>query len=118
MSVEYTWTVTGVDCLPQYKTTSDFVQIVYWLCSGSDGSNDGAFPGSTQLEPGKGPYTKYENLTEDKVLGWTFEAMGNFKDEVEAKVAAQIAEQAAPAVVSPALPWAVETAETAAETLI
>lgn len=102
----YTWSVVSVDCLPDYKKTPDFVQHVYWLCSGADGEYQGSFNGSTQLAPGKPPYTPYAKLTEKMLLDWSFAEMGNFKTEVESKVAAQIEGQKVPQVITPPLPWA------------
>ena len=114
---DFKWSVVSVDCLPEYNKTADFVLHVYWVCTGSEDAYQGNFSGSTQLPSGKPPYTPYADLTEEMLLKWSFSVMGDFKAEVEGKVAAQIEDQKVPAIVNPPLPW-VPVDETEAESLV
>lgn len=51
------------------------------------------------------PFTPYDQLTQDQVLGWCW-ANGVDKDAVEAQVSSQLEEMLNPPVVAPPLPWA------------
>ena len=52
------------------------------------------------------PFTPYEDLTQDQVVGWTKDALGDEQvAATEANVAAQIETQKNPPVVTPPLPW-------------
>lgn len=80
---------------------------VYWRCNGQDGQYFATNYGSQGVTYVAGsPFTPYANLTQDQVIGWVKEAMGQERvDEIEVNVANQIENQKNPPVVSPALPW-------------
>jgi len=94
-----------MDCYPQESGNADVVFNVHWSCSGSDGKYSGGAYGTCAV-PGPGsPFTPYNQLTQDQVLGWIW-ANGVDKDATEAAVEQQIQNQINPPVVSPPLPWA------------
>ena len=83
---------------------SVFVNTVHWTCSDADADgNAGSTYGSIGLEGEL--VTPYEDLTEEVVIGWLHEAMGEETVAAhEAAVAAQIAEAKAPKVAT-GMPW-------------
>jgi len=92
---------------PQYEGQPDVVFQVAWVCSATDGVNNTAAYGSVDLtlDP-SAPFTPYADLTLDQVLGWVFGSLGNEgKAQAQADCDAQLAAMAAPATVSPPLPW-------------
>ena len=112
-----TWKVTNLDCYPNYDQETDVVFTVHWDCLGNltptTGSQSGsAFNsrvyGTTGVMYHSGSaFTPYDQLTQDQVLGWVYEAMGVAqKDSIEQSAANSIYTQINPPVVSPPLPWA------------
>lgn len=108
MSLEIKWVVEQMNCYPEKDGETDVVFTVHWRVNGADGSYSGTNYGTQGVtyEPGT-PYTPYENLTQDQVVGWVKDAMGEERvAEIESNVAKQIENQKNPPVVSPPLPWA------------
>ena len=105
MATSFNWVVSAMDCYPQEGGNADVVFNVHWTCSGSDGAYSGSVY-STCAVPGPGsPFTPYNQLTQDQVLGWIW-ANGVDKAATEAAVEGQIQNQINPPIVSPPLPWA------------
>jgi len=101
----FTWTVTQLDCYPQYDNQTDVVFTVHWTCSGTDGTYNGSVYSTCSVTYVAGtPYTPYDQLTQNQVLGWIWSS-GVDKASAEAAVQTQIDNQINPPVVSPQLPW-------------
>ena len=101
----FTWTVTQMDCYPQAEGQTDVVFTVHWTCSGTDGTYNGSVYSTCNVTYEAGmPYTPYDQLTQDQVLGWIW-AGGVDQAYAEAAVQTQIDNQINPPVTSPALPW-------------
>ena len=106
MATTYTWSVTRMDCYPQAEGETDVVFTVHWTCSGTDGTYSASVYSTCGVTYTAGsPYTPYADLTEQQVIGWVW-ASGVDQSTTEAAVGLQIAQQANPPVVTPALPWA------------
>jgi len=107
MAVVNTWNVVQLDAYPEFDGNTDVVFTVHWTLNGVDGEHTGHVYGSVGVTLNEGgAFTPYADLTEAQVLGWVKEALG--EEAVagfEASVAQQIADQANPPVVQPALPW-------------
>lgn len=112
-----TWKVTNLDCYPKYDMESDVVFTVHWDCLGNMTVATGSLSGSTYNSRLYGTtgvtyhsgssFTPYNQLTQDQVLSWVFDAMGvQQKDNIEAGASAAIYTQINPPVISPPLPWA------------
>lgn len=102
----FNWQVTQMDCYPQQDGLTDVVFTVHWNLTGVDGEYIGSVYSTcgVTLDP-EAPYTPYESLTQDQVLGWIWSS-GVDKDSAEASVQSQIDGQINPTVVTPPLPWA------------
>lgn len=107
MTITNTWTVTAMDCYPEHGGQTDVVFTVHWTLSGTDGTYSGSVYGTVVVTYTAGsPYTPYADLTQDQVIGWVQAALGAEQVAAyEANVAAQIADQVNPPVVTPPLPW-------------
>jgi len=108
MADVYTWVIEAMNCKPQEDGQTDVVITVHWRLNGTDGQYSGTVYSTVGLTytPGS-PFTPYADLTQDQVIGWVQDALG--QDQVislEANVAAQIEAQINPPVVTPPLPWA------------
>ena len=109
MTATITWTVTQMDCYPQADNETDVVFNVHWTCSGTQTSGDNTYFGSVYSTcgvplSGEGPFTPYDQLTQEQVLGWCW-ANGVDKTATEATVQSQIDNQINPPVIQPPLPW-------------
>ena len=101
----FNWQVTRLDCYPQYDNQTDVVFTVHWTCSGTDGTYNGSVYSTCSVTYVAGtPFTPYDQLTQNQVLGWIW-AGGVNKDSAEAAVQTQINDQINPPLISPALPW-------------
>ena len=92
---------------PDVDGKKDVVFQVAWVCSGTDGTYNAATYGTVDLtlDP-TAPFTPYDQLTLDQVLGWVWGSLGDAgKSDAEANINGQIAVQANPVTISPPLPW-------------
>jgi hypothetical protein len=107
MSDTYAWVIEQLDRYPEKDGHTDVVFVAHWRLNGTDGVNTATVYGSVGLTYEEGaPFTPYEDLTEDQVVGWVQAALG--PEQVQAltdNVAAQLAAIANPPVVTPPLPW-------------
>lgn len=107
MPNSYQWAVNSMTAYPEADGYTNVVFQVAWVCSATDGVNNTATYGSVDLtlDPSS-PFTPYNDLTLDQVLGWVFDKLGEAgKAEAEATCYAQLAAMAAPTTVTPPLPW-------------
>ena len=106
------WLIERLLVKPTEGTLTDVVITADWRCNGTEttGSGDtektysGTCYGSCSFAPPSGSFTKYEDLTQDQVLGWCYEN-GVDKTAIEANVTLQIENQINPPVVVLPLPW-------------
>ena len=106
MATTFEWSITQMNCYPQAEGQSDVVFCCHWTCSGTDGTYNGSVYSTCSVTYVAGtPYTPYDQLTQDQVLGWIW-ANGVDQASAEAAVQTQINNQINTPVVSPPLPWA------------
>lgn len=105
MTTVINWTISALDCAPQDGTNTNVVKTVHWRCEGVDGDYNGSVYGTCSLPTPEGQFVAYADLTKEQVLGWIW-ANGVGQAAAEAAVQAQIDGAKAPAIVTPALPWA------------
>lgn len=109
MAVTYTWFIEHMNCYPSSEGQQNVVFNVAWRLTGVDGEFSNSLHGSAAIEPYKSgdPFTPYEQLTEEQVLGWVKETLGADQiSEYESAIANRISSLASPPVVIPPLPWA------------
>jgi len=108
--MNYTWKLTSL----KRKDTTDIKNIVvqtYWKKIGTDeNGNTGEFSGATPfdlstVDPNN--FVKYEDLTEEMVLGWIQSVVvGDYERHVNEKIAEQIEAIVSPVVsVTGGFPW-------------
>jgi len=110
MTITNTWAIVQMDAYPELDGETDVVFNVHWTLTGADGVYTGSVYGSqgVTLDP-DATFTPYAALTREQVIGWVKAALGDKQVAAyEANVAAQIADQINPPVVTPPLPWVAE----------
>ena len=95
-------------------TTKDMITTAHWRAEDSETAGSGESEvihyGSSygtcswQGDATKEDYIKFSDLTEEDVIGWVKASESISADDIEASIAAQIADSKAPAI-STGLPW-------------
>ena len=100
--ITYDWNCKTVDVHPQEEGETDVVYNVHWIVTGVDGDYSASCIG-TQVVPLNegGTFIPFEDLTNDVVVEWTKEAMGEEQvTQIEAGVASEIENQKNPVSVT------------------
>lgn len=106
MNIE--WRVLSMNCFANQDGLTDVVYEINWLCYATDGTYDGATQGFVVVEYNPdAPYTPFNELTQDQVLVWVKNALGEIAvSQYEAQAISYAEEKASPKIVTPPLPWA------------
>jgi len=90
--ITYDWNCKTVDVHPQEEGQTDVVYNVHWIVTGVDGDYSATNIGTqiVSLSEG-GAFIPFEDLTNEIVVGWTKEAMGEEQvASIEASITGQI----------------------------
>ena len=90
--IAYDWNCKTVDVHPQEEGETDVVYNVHWIVTGVDGDYSASCIG-TQVVPLNegGTFIPFEDLTNDVVVEWTKQAMGEEQvTQIEAGIASEI----------------------------
>ena len=90
--IAYDWNCKTVDVHPKEEGETDVVYNVHWIVTGVDGDYSATNIG-TQVVPLNegGTFIPFEDLTNDVVVDWTKEAMGEEQvTQIEAGIASEI----------------------------
>jgi len=103
----FTWIIERMDCYPQSEGQTDVVFTVYWRVNAIDGACSATNYGIISVTYVAGlPYTPFADLTQAQVVGWVQDAMGLEQvANIETGLAANIADQINPPIVTLPLPW-------------
>lgn len=103
----YNWLIERLDCYPERGGQTDVVFTVHWRLNAVDGDYSASGYGSVGLTyNAAAPFTPFAELTQAQVVGWVQASLGAAQiAQMEAALAANIAAQINPPVVSPPLPW-------------
>jgi len=102
-----TWSVAQMKAYPERDGKTNVVFTVHWRLTGTDGFYSAGIYGSVgvTVDP-DAPFTPYEDLTEDQVIGWVKNALGDEQvSAYEANIVEHIFELANPSVVNLPAPW-------------
>ncbi len=105
--VEYAWKIERLDCYPTLATFENVVTVVHWRLFARSGEYESSTYGSLRLTARDlSPFTPYAELTEAQVVDWVTASLSpEIVAMYETTLAKNIADQRAPPVVSPPLPW-------------
>lgn len=105
--INYSWTITALNSYPEYQGEQDVVFTIFATYSGTDGTYTSSIEIAQALILGNdSTFTPYANLTENQVLGWLLESLTPQQiDQMQSKIATQIAADNQPPYVQLPLPW-------------
>lgn len=88
----YNWNCKTVDVHPQEEGQTDVVYNVHWIVTGVDGDYSATSIGTQVVPLSEGDtFIPFEDLTNEIVVEWTKEAMGEEQvASIEASIAGQI----------------------------
>ena len=84
--------------------SNGFVITVAWGCTASQDSASAFYGGTTVYTQESDNFIPYDDLTEEIVLGWVYEALGDQKAEIEASLTAKVEKQLHPTTAN-GMPW-------------
>lgn len=105
--ITYSWTITALNCYPQYQGEQDVVFTIYATYTGTDGTYSSSVEiAQSLILDNNSTFTPYADLTESQVLGWLLASTTPQQiDQMQAKIAAQITADNQPPFVQLPLPW-------------
>ena len=108
MANTYTWVIEKLKCYPEKDGYTDVVYTADWRLNGVNGMYSATVYGTVGLVYVDGqPFTPYDQLTQEQVIGWVQAALGPEQVQVLTdNLAGQLAKLANPTSVTPPLPWA------------
>jgi hypothetical protein len=105
--ITYSWEITSLGSYPQYDGEQDVVILINATYSGTDGTYIASIKiAQSLIIDANTPFTPYADLTEEQVMGWLLNALTPQQiDQMQLKIADQIAADNQPAIVQLPLPW-------------
>lgn len=107
--VTLTWAVNNMT-----RVLNDgFVIVVDWSCTASATGVSGAFYGGQSTyanNPDEPGFIPYDQLTQEVVLGWVYESLGDQKAEIEATLTSKVQKQLNPTTAQ-GVPWSTAPAQ-------
>jgi len=102
--ITYTTHIAQLECAANESGRLNVVKTVHWRMSATDGTYTASSYGSLGLsEPDPKNFIAYDKLKESDVIAWTESLLD--VDMLHTQLAADIATQKQPPVVTPPLPW-------------
>lgn len=104
----YTWLIDSLECYPTAESQSNVVFNAHWRVNATDGTHNVTTYGVQPITYVAGnPFTPFENLSLNEVIGWVKSAIGETQiAAIQTGLDNQINNLANPTVISPKLPWA------------
>jgi len=104
--VTYDWNCKTVDIHPQEEGKTNVVYNVHWVVTGVDGDYSATNIGTQVVLLSEGStFIPFEDLTNDVVVGWTKEAMGEEQvTQIEASIASTIESLITPTSITLTIP--------------
>jgi hypothetical protein len=107
MSINIIWKIDGIDGQVQEEGYTDVVYVIHWRVYASQEEATTSVYGSCNVTfTPSDNFIPYEELTEEQVLAWAFDSLGEEgKTKAEQAVVSELENILEPQVVSKPLPW-------------
>ena len=104
----WVWEVSSLYTLPQVDQQTDVVVSATYTVTGTDGTASASYTSTQQFTYTGGSFTPFADLTQDQVIGWVQEAIGQAGiDNIQEFIQTQVNEKENPIpepTIQP-LPW-------------
>jgi hypothetical protein len=112
--VTYIWKIVEIKAYPTFEDKTDVVCTVVWQLVATNGEYGSQLQGSIDVPTQNiNPFTPYEQLTEEQVLGWVYDVMGPAQVlSYEQSVLAGLELMINPPIVNLPLPWEIQSEPT------
>jgi len=100
-----TWKIKRLDCYNQYNNVQNVIYSIYWIVTKSDDKLSVNRSGQTDIVINGTNFIPFEDLSEQIVIDWLFEQMGDDKQKIEEAITLQLNEIISPTKVSLTPPW-------------
>jgi hypothetical protein len=102
---DYLWKVTSMMVMPEEQGQTDVVISASYSVTGKDGEFSANYSGVQRFVYDGGSFTPYIDLTEEQVVGWVQDALGeNGVNSINANLESQIENQKNPPLTPESLP--------------
>ena len=107
MTIQYIWGITKIKAYPAVEDKVNVICTVEWKLTATNGEHNKQIFGTISVPVEHlEPFTPYDDLTEEQVLGWVHGMMGPDQiAQLEAGLLVQLEEMINPPIVTIALPW-------------
>lgn len=107
MSNTYAWVISQLDCYPEHEGRTNVVFNIHWRRKATDGVREADVYGTQMVTlDSTASFTPYNKLTKTQIEGWLKNSIGTAQiAALDANLDKQIADQVAPSVNQPSLPW-------------
>lgn len=107
MSILITWSIEKLECYQQVTSLPDVVCNIHWRVDATDGTYSDVSKGSIGITySGDLPFTPYNELSEDQVIGWVKSSLGLGEiATIEESAKQNVMNQPLPVLFTPDLPW-------------
>jgi hypothetical protein len=117
----YTWSIAALNAYPTHEGQTDVIFTVHWRLNGTDAvnsTNNASVYGSVGVTyDSTKPFTPYNQLTLQQVVGWTQDALGTTQvAQLQTNIDNQIVNLINPPVITPPLPWSTTIATSTTST--
>jgi hypothetical protein len=107
--MKYTWTIKQLNVIPSKGQYTDVVYSIVWEVTGVDGQDSATTSGALAINTDNiENFIAYQNLTQDEVLSWMFNALGQDakqKAELQTQTVIEAKKSAINVVCKETLPW-------------
>jgi hypothetical protein len=111
-TTEITWVIEKIQALPVLGEHTNVIQLVNWRATAKKDTYTSTTYGAVQLPPPTNGFIPLENLTEAQVIQWVKDALGTEQLAfIETDLNNMLEAQINPPIITPALPWAIQTTQ-------
>jgi hypothetical protein len=107
--MKYTWAIKQLNVIPSKGQHTDVVHSIVWEVTGVDGQDSATTSGALSINTDNiQNFIAYQNLTQDEVLSWVFNELGQDakqKAELQTQTVIEAKKLAINIVCKETLPW-------------